>query len=178
MAGSVPVAVTRLRTDANMRQAFEAAYGHGPDAASLLDAIAAFERTLLTPDSRFDLWLRGDDAALTAQELEGYRTFKVVGCVSCHQGVNVGGNLFEPHGIFRAFGGPAPALLRVPSLRNIATTAPYFHDGSAATLPRAVRTMASAQLGRELSSEQVEAVVAFLGTLTGRYDGTEVSAPR
>ena len=178
MAGNVDHAARVLRGDDAMRAAFEAAYGHGPDPASLLDAIATFERTLLTPGSRFDLWLRGDDAALTALELEGFRTFKAVGCVSCHQGVNVGGNLFEPHGIFRSFGGPAPALLRVPSLRNIAATAPYFHDGSAATLGQAVRTMASAQLGRNLSASQVESVVAFLGTLTGRYEGVPVAAPQ
>ena len=177
MAGSVDGAARTMQKDEAMRAAFEAAYGHGPDPASLLDAIAVFERTLLTPGSRFDQWLRGDDAALTPLELEGYRTFKAVGCISCHQGVNVGGNLFEPHGIFRAFGGPAPALLRVPSLRNIAATAPYFHDGSAATLSQAVRTMASAQLGRSLSAAQVESVVAFLGTLTGSYDGAPVAAP-
>ena len=178
MAGNVDHVARMLRGDDAMRAAFEAAYGHGPDPASLLDAIATFERTLLTPSSRFDLWLRGDDAALTALELEGYRTFKAVGCVSCHQGVNVGGNLFEPHGIFRSFGGPAPPLLRVPSLRNIAATAPYFHDGSAATLAQAVRTMASAQLGRNLSASQVESVVAFLGTLTGHYEGVPVAAPQ
>ena len=178
MATTVSQSVLRLSNDASMQRAFESAYGHGPDGPALLDAIATFERTLLTPDSRFDLWLRGDDNALSANELYGYRTFKAVGCISCHQGVNVGGNLMQPHGIFRAFGGPAPHLLRVPSLRNIAMTAPYFHDGSAATLPVAVRTMASAQLGRELSSQQVDAIVAFLGTLTGRYEGVLVTVPR
>ena len=178
MAGNVDAAARVLQRDDAMRAAFEAAYGRGPDPASLLDAIAMFERTLLTPGSRFDGWLRGDDTAITALELEGYRTFKAVGCVSCHQGVNVGGNLFQPPGIFRSVGGSAPALVRVPSLRNIAVTAPYFHDGSAATLAQAVRTMASAQLGRSLSASQVEAVVAFLGTLTGRYDGVPVAAPQ
>ena len=175
---TVNAVVARLQADAPTRQAFEAAYGHGPDPDSLLDAIAVFEQTLWTPGARFDDWLRGDDKALTPLELEGYRTFKAIGCVSCHQGVNIGGNLFQLHGIFRAFGGPAPTLLRVPSLRNIATTAPYFHDGSAPSLPVAIDTMAAAQLGRNLSPEQVDAIVAFLGTLTGTYRGTKVAAPK
>ena len=178
MASSADEAVAKLRADFAARRAFEAAYGHGPDAASLLDAIAMFERSLLTPDSRFDRWLRGDNTALDATELEGYRLFKAVGCVSCHQGVNIGGNLFQEHGIFRAFGGPAPVLLRVPSLRNIAATPPYFHDGSAPSLEAAVQTMAAAQLGRDISSTQIGQIVAFLGSLTGQYRGVPVTAPR
>lgn len=177
MGGTVDGAVARLAADPAVVGAFSAAYGRGPDRAGLLAALAAFERTLLTPGSRFDLWLEGDDAALSPDELAGWRTFKAVGCVSCHQGVNLGGNLMELHGIFRPFGGPAPALLRVPSLRNIAATAPYFHDGSAGTLTQAVQTMAAAQLGRDLTPEQLADIVAFLRTLTGRYEGRLVTAP-
>ena len=99
-------------------------------------------------------------AALAAAELDGYRLFKSLGCVSCHQGVNVGGNLFERHGIFRPLASPKPEIVRVPSLRNVATTAPYFHDGSVPTLGEAVRKMAAAQLDQMLTEAQVDAIVA------------------
>jgi cytochrome c peroxidase len=155
-------------------QQFRSAYGHGPDAGSLLDAIATYERSLVTPGSRFDRWLAGDASALAARELDGYRLFKSLGCVSCHQGVNVGGNLFQRHGIFRPLGRREPVMLRVPSLRNVAQTAPYFHDGSAPTLEDAVRKMGAAQLNFNLSDEQIAAIVAFLQTLTGNYKGHPV----
>jgi cytochrome c peroxidase len=142
-----------------------------------LDAIATYVRSLLTPGSRFDLWLGGDAAALTAEELNGYRLFKSLGCISCHQGVNIGGNLYQRHGIFHPLAAPKPEILRVPSLRNVATTAPYFHDGSAPTLGDAVRKMAAAQLDQDLSDSQSEAIVAFLRTLTGTYRGVPVTAP-
>jgi len=159
-----------------MARQFNEAYGRPPDRASLLDAIAEYERSLVTPGSRFDRWLLGDTAALTAEEQHGYRLFKSLGCVSCHQGVNIGGNLFERYGIFRA---PSPSraqILRVPSLRNVATTPPYFHDGSAPTLDDAVRKMAVAQLDQTLSDQQAEAIVGFLRSLTGAYHGDPVSA--
>jgi cytochrome c peroxidase len=163
--------------DPGLTRQFEQIYGHGPDRDSLLDAIATFERSLLTPGGRFDRWLEGDRTALSVEERRGYQLFKTFGCVSCHQGVNVGGNLFERHGIFHALASPNPKLLRVPSLRNVAETAPYFHDGSAATLEIAVRQMGYAQLDRKLTNEQVDAIVAFLRTLTGRYVGKLVEAP-
>ena len=137
---------------------------------------SAFERTLVTPGSRFDRWLAGDAAALSAEELDGYRLFKSLGCVSCHQGVNVGGNLFQRHGIFRPLASPQPEILRVPSLRNVATTPPYFHDGSAPTLDDAVRKMGVAQLNSTLTDQQVTAIVAYLKTLTGQYRGALVGA--
>jgi len=178
MGASVDAVVEKLRADKAAVSEFRRAYGHGPDAASLLDAIATFERSLLTPRSRFDRWLTGDREALSVRELEGYRLFKSLGCVSCHQGVNIGGNLFERHGIFRPPGRAEPALLRVPSLRNVATTAPYFHDGSEATLEGAIRKMASAQLDLSLSDEQVERLAEFLRTLTGEYRGRPVASDR
>ncbi|MBV8120512.1 MAG: c-type cytochrome [Alphaproteobacteria bacterium] len=155
---------------------FEEAYGHPPDRSSLLDAIATYVQSLLTPGSRFDRWLGGDAAALSAEELNGYQLFKSLGCVSCHQGVNVGGNLFERHGIFHPLASPKPEILRVPSLRNVATTPPYFHDGSAPTLQEAVRQMGHAQLDQKLSDQQVDAIVGFLNTLTGTYRGSPVVA--
>jgi cytochrome c peroxidase len=157
-----------------MRREFTAVYGNGPDASNIVDAIASFERTLVTPDSRFDRWLAGDAAALSTDELDGYRLFKSLGCVSCHQGVNVGGNLFERHGIFHPLASPKPEILRVPSLRNVATTPPYFHDGSAQTLDDAVRKMGLAQLNSTLTDQQVNAIVSYLRTLTGKYRGALV----
>ena len=95
------------------------------------DSSAPLRRTSvrsLTPGCQFDRWLEGDANAITAEELDGYRLFKSLGCVSCHQGVNVGGNMYQRHGIFHPLGSPQPEIVRVPSLRNVAVTPPYFHD--------------------------------------------------
>jgi len=176
MGSSFSELVKKLDADPNMRREFAASYGNRPDAANIVDAIVSFERTLVTPGSRFDRWLAGDAAALSTEELDGYRLFKSLGCISCHQGVNVGGNLFERHGIFHPLASPKPEILRVPSLRNVATTPPYFHDGSAQTLDDAVRKMGLAQLNSTLTDPQVKAIVAYLETLTGKYCGVPVGA--
>jgi cytochrome c peroxidase len=176
MASSVDEALSKLRADPDMVQRFADAYGRGPDRGDLLNAIATYERSLVTPGSRFDRWLAGERDAITPAEFAGYRLFKSLGCISCHQGVNVGGNLFERHGVFHPLGSPEPALLRVPSLRNVATTAPYFHDGSAPTLAAAVKAMGRAQLDRVLTDEQIAMIVAFLNTLTGTHNGAPVTA--
>jgi len=178
MGKSIGEVLGKLSADRDIQQQFSKAYGHRPDRASLLDAIATYERSLLTPGSRFDRWLGGDAAALSPEEQNGYQLFKSIGCVSCHQGVNVGGNLFERHGIFHPLASPNPEILRVPSLRNVATTPPYFHDGSTPTLDEAVRKMGATQLDRILSDQQVEAIVAFLNTLTGTYRGAPVTAAK
>jgi cytochrome c peroxidase len=166
----------KLRRDPQMVRHFLEAYDRVPDKENLLDAIASYERTLLTPGSRFDQWLEGDSTALTDEEQVGYDLFKSLGCVSCHQGVNVGGNLFEQRGIFHPLSASRAEILRVPSLRNVATTPPYFHDGSAATLNDAIRRMAAAQLNRTLTDRQVETITSFLRTLTGTYRGAPVKA--
>jgi cytochrome c peroxidase len=176
MASTLVESARKLNADTDMRGQFVAAYNRPPDAASIVDALATFEQTLLTPDSRFDRWLRGDATALSSIELSGYRLFKSLGCVSCHQGVNVGGNLFQRHGIFHPLASPRPEILRVPSLRNVATTAPYFHDGSAPTLDDAVRKMGLAQLNARLTDQQIKELVAYLGTLTGNFRGKPVGA--
>jgi cytochrome c peroxidase len=176
MGMTMDEALGRLEVNPDLVAQFSRVYGHGPDQASLLDAIATYERSLVTPGSRFDQWLQGDAAALSADEQKGYRLFKSLGCISCHQGVNIGGNLFERQGIFRPLAAPKPEVLRVPSLRNVAVTPPYFHDGSAPTLEDAVRKMAAAQLDRTLSDEQVDSIVTFLRTLTGTYRGAPVTA--
>jgi cytochrome c peroxidase len=176
LGSSMPEVLARLNANADFVKQFIAAYGRNPDESSLIDALATYERSLVTPDSPFDRWLKGDKGALSAAELNGYALFKSFGCVSCHQGVNVGGNMFERQGVFHPLASPKPEVLRVPSLRNVATTAPYFHDGSAATLTDAVRKMADAQLDQTLSDQEIDAIVTFLGSLTGKYLGVPVKA--
>jgi cytochrome c peroxidase len=153
-------------------------------------SIATFERTLLTPGARFDRWLQGDKGALSEEEAAGYALFKSVGCIACHQGQNVGGNMFQKFGVlgdyfedrghvtrddygrFNVTGLESDRFVfRVPSLRNVELTAPYFHDGSATTLEQAVRTMARYQLGRPLADGDVQRLVAFLKTLTAPLPG-------
>ena len=174
LGSSAAEIAAKLDADPEMRDRFFAAYGRRPEGGDVVDALASFERTLVTPGSKFDRWLEGDDAALSGDELDGYRLFKSLGCSACHQGVNVGGNLYERHGIFHPLASPEPKILRVPSLRNVATTAPYFHDGSAPTLEDAVRKMALAQLNATLTDQQAHALVAFLNSLTGTYRGAPV----
>jgi len=178
MRTNVNEVVRKLKADPETAGQFRAAYGRDPDRENVLDALVTFEQSLVTPGSRFDRWLGGDMSALSDKEQDGYRLFKSLGCSSCHQGVNVGGNLLERQGIFRPLVAGSPAIVRVPSLRNVATTAPYFHDGSAATLEDAIRRMAAAQLDRTLSDQQVDSLVAFLRTLTGTYRGAPVSEAR
>jgi cytochrome c peroxidase len=177
MGSSLDEALKKLRVDPDLSKQFLEAYGREMDGEGILNAIAAYERTLLTPGSRFDRWLEGDASTMTAEELDGYQLFKSLGCVSCHQGVNVGGNMYQRHGIFHPLGAPKPEIVRVPSLRNVAVTPPYFHDGSAATLPQAVKAMGFAQLDRVLTDDQTKAIVAFLNTLTGNYRGRPVTLP-
>jgi len=176
MATSVDEVRRKLDADPAIVAQFEAAYGRPPDPSSLLDAIATYEASLLTPDSRFDRWLRGDSGALSPEEQRGYGLFQSLGCVSCHQGVNIGGNLYERQGIFHRLAS-GPRILRVPSLRNVAVLAPYFSDGSAPTLQDAVRRMARAQLDQSVTNQQIDAIVAFLKTLTGTFHGMLLRAP-
>ncbi|MET0313114.1 MAG: cytochrome c peroxidase [Hansschlegelia sp.] len=177
MGGDLNRIVAMLAADPSMVAAFEAAYGGAPSRKSLLSALATFQQSLLTPGARFDRWLEGNDDALSEVERAGYQAFKSLGCISCHQGVNIGGNLFQRHGVFAPLASPKPEILRVPSLRNVATTAPYFHDGSAPTLEDAVRRMARSQLNVKLEEDQVAELTAFLNTLTGEYKGEPVKPP-
>lgn len=144
-------------------------------------AIAEFEKTLVTPNSRFDQWLLGEKAALTADEMTGYKLFKESGCVSCHNGEAVGGNSFQKMGIVEAYNTKSSAeglsgvtgkdadrfKFKVPTLRNVEMTYPYFHDGEAGTLTEAVDVMGRLQLGRKFSDLENSQIVAFLKTLTG-----------
>lgn len=179
----------RLGRDADMVDAFALAYPDGLNANNVADAIATFERSLQTPNSRFDRYLQGQKQVLTASEIDGYRRFREYGCVSCHQGALVGGNMFQKFGVLGDYFAGRPLnksdfgrfnvtqreedrhVFKVPSLRNVALTAPYFHDGSVETLDEAVRIMGRYQLGRRLSDEDVKVIVAFLKTLNGEWQG-------
>lgn len=144
-------------------------------------AIAEFEKTLVTPNSRFDQWLLGRKDALTADELAGYQLFKTSGCIACHNGPAVGGNSFQKMGVVQPYKATSPAegrsavtgkeidrfSFKVPTLRNVEMTYPYFHDGAADTLTQAVDVMGRLQLGRTFAPEENAKIVAFLKTLTG-----------
>ena len=130
MDASLDEVVGRLTADRGMASAFRSAYGQPIDAANVVDALVSFERSLMTPNARFDRWLKGDADALSAIEIEGYALFNSTGCAFCHQGAAIGANMFQRQGVFRPLVRPPPEVVRVPSLRNIAATAPYFHDGA------------------------------------------------
>jgi len=180
----------KLKHSSEYVQAFHRIYGNEIRREQVKDAISSFERSLVTPNSRFDRYLRHEVNGLTPREEEGYRLFQSLGCSSCHQGINLGGNMFQKLGVMAPYfedrGHVTKAdlgrfnvtgdardiyMFKVPTLRNVALTAPYFHDGSAATLDSAVRMMAKYQLGRKLSGDEVELIVEFLKTLTGELDG-------
>lgn len=179
--------VTRLGEDGWYAERFAAVYGE--DAISkenITDAIAEYERYLITP-SPFDAYLAGNEEAISAEARAGYELFKSTGCTACHMGVNLGGSMFQKMGVVRNYfelrGGELTEadngrfnvtqeeadrhFFKVPTLRNIAQTAPYFHDGSQEDLGAAVRIMGQVQLGRDLSDSDVSSIVAFLETLTG-----------
>ena len=189
MASNWDEVIGKLQADGHFWREFRKVYPEGLTAANIVDAIATFERTLLTANAPFDRFLRGDLQALDAKALGGYRRFKELGCVSCHQGVNIGGNMFQRFGVMAEYFGDRGHLqiaaadlgrfnvtgreedryvFKVPSLRNVALTAPYFHDGSVAALEDAVAIMGRYQLGRQLSKEEISSLVAFLNSLTGK----------
>lgn len=185
MGTSWPEVLPKLQVDAQLNAQFKAIYNTPPTVVAIKDAIAEFERSLITP-SRMDRWLQGDATALDARARAGYYLFKRHGCVACHQGVNVGGNLYQRFGLMRDYFANKKQIdsadlgrfnvtgreddrhvFKVPGLRNVALTAPYFHDGSALTLEDAVAQMGLYQLGVALPKEEVEAIVSFLRALTG-----------
>ena len=181
-----PDVIAKLYRDPRYPKLFKEIYPDGINRKNVKNSIAEFIRSLITPNGRFDRWLNGDAAALSAQEVRGYELFKDYGCVSCHQGANVGGNMFQVFGVlndyFKRRGDITEAdfgrfnitgneedrhAFKVPSLRMAALTPPYLHDGSAETLRDAVDIMFEFQLGREAPSEDKEAIVAFIKTLVG-----------
>ncbi len=178
--------VEKLQRDAGYIAKFSQIYPDGVTQKNIADALIAFENALITLNSPFDKYLQGDQSALTETQISGYQKFTSYGCIACHQGRNVGGNMFQIFGVaddyFKARGGHFNSdlgrfnvtknendkhVFRVPSLRNVALTAPYFHDGTAKTLEEAVLIMGRYQLGRNLSETDVHELVDFLNSLTG-----------
>ncbi len=171
--------ISKLSRDKDYPREFLLLYKDGITRYSIDNAISEFEKSLVTPNSRFDTFLRGDKKALTKDELAGYMLFKEYGCISCHNGINVGGNLMQKIGVVESFDTvdfgkynhtkkeEDKFYFKVPSLRNIELTAPYFHDGKIKTLKDAVEKMAIHQIGYPLKNEEIENIISFLKTLTG-----------
>lgn len=188
--------IAKLNADKPFAKAFGKVYPDGLTEANITDAIEEFERTLITPNSRFDKWLRGDDSAITAEELAGYELFKKYDCATCHVGPNLGGQSYELMGLRRHYFADRGLELtnedngryketqverdrhrfKVPGLRNVEHTWPYYHDGTRHTLDEAVRDMALYQSGVELSDPEVEQIESFLKTLTGQYNGVQITS--
>ena len=183
MGSRWPEVIARLE-HSPYRAAFQRIDGGPPTPRRVEEAIASFERTLLTPDSPFDRWLKGDDSAISPEAAQGYALFKSYGCSSCHQGANVGGNMFQrfgfyghplsqpPHpadlGRYAITGQPDDRyVFKVPSLRLAVLTPPYFHDGSVPDLATAIRLMGRYQLGRAIPDGDITLIIRFLDTLPG-----------
>ena len=183
--------IAKLQADKPFAKAFTAVYPDGLTEANITDAIEEFERTLITPNSRFDKWLRGDNEAITADELAGYELFKKYDCATCHVGPNLGGQSYELMGLRRHYFADRGLELtvedngrfketqlerdrhrfKVPGLRNVEHTWPYYHDGTRETIEDAVRDMGTYQSGVGLTSLEVDQITSFLKTLTGEYQG-------
>ena len=186
--------INKLKADKKFVREFTAVYPDGLTEANITDAIENFEMTLLTPNSAFDKWLRGDDSAITADELEGYELFKKYDCATCHVGPNLGGLSYELMGLRRHYFAERGLEMtnedngrfketqlerdrhrfKVPGLRNVEHTWPYYHDGTRETLEEAVRDMGLYQSGVELTAAETDKITAFLKTLTGEYNGVPV----
>lgn len=189
MGADLQEVMERLRRDDAVVKRFKTAYDDGLTVDNMIDAIASYVGALVTPDSPFDRFLQGDPDAISGDARAGFDLFTGLGCVSCHQGHNFGGNFYERFGVmgdyFSDRGGITKAdygrynvtgreedryRFKVPTLRNIARTAPYFHDGSAATLEDAIETMVEYQLGRTVPQSEVSLLAAFLETLSADVD--------
>ena len=186
MGSTWPEVLDKLKQDAEYPTSFRAIYPDGIQRENVKNAIAAFERSLTTPNCRLDRYLRGDKTALSADETAGYALFSSYGCASCHQGVNIGGNMTAKFGVMADYFTTRGSLteadngrynitkreadrycFKVPTLRNITRTGPYFHDGSTPTLESAVSVMARYQLGRTIAPKETAQIVQFLGALEG-----------
>ena len=187
--------IEKLQADKEFADAFTAVYPDGLTEKNITDAIEQFERTLITPGSAFDKWLYGDDSALTAEQLKGYELFKKYDCATCHAGPILGGLSYELMGHRRDYFADRGLELthedngrfketglerdrhrfKVPGLRNVAYTWPYFHDGTRETLEEAVSDMGKYQSDVDLTSSEVASIVAFLESLTGVYNGQPIT---
>ncbi|MEA1915196.1 MAG: cytochrome c peroxidase [Campylobacterota bacterium] len=177
--------ISKLKKDKEYQDLFKKNYDQGINKESINDAITQFQSALITPNSRFDQYLRGDKSALSEEELEGFNLFKKNGCTACHNGVNIGSNLYQRVGILKPYVHDESDtthelgrynvtkkehdkyLIKVPTLRNIELTAPYLHNGKMKTLKSAVDFMLRYQVGIKPDNEDTQKIVKFLKTLTG-----------
>jgi len=179
MGNTIENALNSLKSQPRYVKEFNLIYKEGITEDNLADALTEFEKTLITPNSAFDKYIRGDKNALNKGAIRGYKLFKDKGCISCHNGINIGGNLFNKFGIYGDTQSKEKGrfdithkeedkyVFKVPSLRNVSLTAPYMHDGRAATLKEAVNLMVKFQLGRRIYGEDLRNIVSFLESLTG-----------
>jgi cytochrome c peroxidase len=181
MGNTIKNLIKDLKASSKYKKLFTKAYpNEGITDNSIADALSSFESILTTPNSKFDKYLKGETDILNKAELEGYRLFKEKGCISCHSGINIGGNLYNKFGIYEESNSRQLGrymitgkesdkfVFKVPSLRNIAKTAPYMHDGRAKSLKEAVEIMSLHQLGRPMEEKELLDIVSFLHTLTGQ----------
>jgi cytochrome c peroxidase len=164
---------------------FKAIYKDGITPYNITNAIAEFEKTLITPNAPFDKYLMGDNKAITKDQKEGYEIFKNQGCIACHHGINIGGNLYAKFGVISQLKSDSKGrfevtqneldkyYFKVPTLRNIELTAPYLHDGRIDELEGVVKFMAHYQLGKSLDENEVKKIVSFLKSLTGKINSYE-----
>ncbi|HVN38121.1 MAG TPA: cytochrome c peroxidase [Myxococcota bacterium] len=188
---SAPEVVSRLKAIPGYGPLFAAAFPGEADPITFdnaAKAVAAFERKLMTPGP-FDDFMNGNDQAMTPEQLAGLQTFMDTGCITCHNGATVGGRMFQKLGLVE----PYPTkdvgrekvtgnegdryFFKVPMLRNVAKTGPWFHDGSIQNLDDAIRLMARHQLGKQLGTSEIASIRAFLESLTGRIDAAFVARP-
>ena len=173
------------RKDSSYTDVFMSVYGKDVSKELVVDAIAEYEKTLVTINAPFDRFLKGEQNAISDVQKKGYGLFKSYGCVACHQGANVGGNMFQKFGVLNDISGETGTLsqdlgrynvtknewdkrvFKVPSLRLAVNTAPYFHNGSVKTIQEAVEIMIEYQLGRSVPTQDRDAIIAFLGSLVG-----------
>ncbi len=178
MNNSFESLIPRLR-ETHYDKKFKKIYSNGITRKNIANAIAEYEKTLITPNAPFDRFLHGDRTAISQEAKEGYILFKSKGCITCHHGINIGGNLYNKFGVMDDVESNRTGryevtqkeedkyYFKVPSLRNVALTAPYLHDGRFETLDAVVKFMAHYQLGRVITQKEVDDLVAFLNTLTG-----------
>ena len=179
MGHTMAQAVDKLKKNPMYLSKFTSIYPDGITQDNVADVIAEYEKTLITPNAPFDRYLRGEKDAISKDAKEGYGLFKSKGCIVCHNGINVGGNFYNKFGIFKDANSSALGrynvtkreedkfVFKVPSLRNVALTAPYMHDGRTASLKEAIEIMSEHQLGRYITEEEVRKIALFLKSLTG-----------
>lgn len=181
--------VNKLKQNKAYRNRFESLYEEGITKENIADAITEYEKSLITPNAPFDRYLKGDKDAISDEAKKGYQLFKSKGCIICHNGINIGGNLYNKFGIYRDANSSSMGrynvthreedkfVFKVPSLRNVALTAPYMHDGRFETLQDAVAFMTQYQLGRYMEPDEISAIVAFLKSLTGTFPEASAVKP-